>query len=42
MGGVDHHNSTGRIMQEYIEDWYDDDGVWGIDSGTAAEIDALW
>ena len=42
MGGLDHHNSTGRIMQSCSCDYYDDDGVWGIDSGSAAEINSLW
>ncbi len=42
MGGVDHHNATGRLMQDCSCDYYDDDDVWGFDTGTANEIDTLW
>ena len=42
VGGLTHHNATGVIMQTTIAAFYDRDGVWGIDSITADEIDDLW
>lgn len=42
VGGMDHHEATGRIMQGSVDDFYDDDGVWGIDSTTADDIDSFW
>lgn len=42
VAGMEHHNASGRIMQSSIGAFYDTDGVWGIDSSTAADIDAFW
>jgi len=42
VGGLGHHDESGRIMQSWVGDFYDTDGLYTLDSGTISEIDYLW
>ncbi|MBI2917416.1 MAG: hypothetical protein HYY01_05405 [Chloroflexi bacterium] len=41
-GGLDHHEEQGRIMQYYVEDYYDTDGLYQLDAGSVGELNDLW